>query len=113
MDRRPFIEPRIRLLVKFPSAEELFTPSNQDSIEAEVNRLSREEDVVTTGKHISLIIDGDTLIFDLNDDVTNVRELSVVQDAIIQSLDNIINHKIEESEVVVEAHIQKVLAFGL
>lgn len=113
MSPRPFIEPRLKMTVEFPSAEQLFTPSNQDSIEAEVSERVYQNDAMPSGGYITLEITGNELIFDFNDDVASVREINIIQQEIIRAFDTVINHEVDESEIVVEAHIQKIISFGL
>lgn len=113
MSSRPFIEPKLRFAVHVPHAEERFTASVEDSLEAEVSRQTRERDIETSGGIITNYIVEDEVIFDLEDDVASVREINIIQEEIINAFNSLTPVEINEDDIVVRAEVVRVFTFGL
>lgn len=113
MVNRPFLDPKLRFAVHVPQAEERFTPSVEDTLEAEVSLQTRERDVITEGGIITSFIIEDEVVFDIEDDVASLRELNIIQEEIINAFDNYADMKIDEEDIVVKAEIVRVFTAGL
>lgn len=113
MSSRPFLDPRIKMTVEFPDAEQLITPSNEDTLGAEVSRNVRRRDAMPQGGIITTSLKGNEIIFDLNDNISSMRELNIIHEEIINAFHSIINYDVDPSDVVVKADIMTVFPIGL
>lgn len=109
---RPFLESRLRFEVHIPEAEERFTASVEDSLEAEVNRQAFDRGVETAGGVITNFIENDEVIFDIEDDVASVEEINIIQEEIINAFDNLTEANINENDIVVRAQVVRIFTFA-
>lgn len=110
---RPMLDPKIRLAVNVPQAEERFTASVEDSLQAEVNNRTRERGVETTEKLITNFIIDDEVIFDIGDDVTSLNELQIIQEEIKNAFEKLTPVTVSDEDIVVKADIVRTFTIGL
>lgn len=103
MSSRPFIEARLRVNVHVPQAEERLTAGQEDSIEVATNQGAYNRGVETAGGVVTNFVEGDEVIFDLNDDVASLRELQIIQEEVIEAFSNVIDIEIESENIVIKA----------
>lgn len=106
--QRPFLDPKIRFVVHVPQAEERFTPSVEDTLQADVTKKARERGVETSGGIITNFIKDDEVTFDIEDDRASVREIDSIQQAIINSFDQYTQANVTEDDIEVRAEIVRI-----
>ena len=105
---RPFVEPHIRFRVHVPEAEERITPSVEDTLQADVSLSTRERGIETSGGIITNYLDGDESVFDIEDSLASVREINIIQEEIINSVNQYTGTTVAGSDITVEAALIRV-----
>lgn len=109
MADRPFLEPHIRFVVNVPQAEERFTASVEDTLQAEVSKQTRERGIRTAGGIITNFIIEDEVVFDIEDDTASVEKINIIQEEIINAFNNFTEVNVDEQDIVVRADIIRIV----
>lgn len=110
MSSRPFLKPTLRMIVTTSRTLRELSPSEIDSLQAEIN--SRARDLDLRLGLIQVDQDGDNLIYDLAISTTEFQDFVTAQSVIERSMDEILDVPVNEQDFTADANIKTVFGLG-